>query len=190
MFHIYFLYFLAAAQSDPWFGTNEAREQYIALLSSETAVPEVHLKAALLRRAMEAVRRMSQLQTEKPALQQLMRQGAVGDDLWQHFQVAEQQEMAELQEIVAEANTYVQGWGQYVVQTAAQMVEHEKLKDLKEEMKKVKEKEEKEAKRREEKEKIEEEKEKIRKEKEREKALEELLKEDEESKKKKSGKKK
>ncbi|RUS22936.1 Sec62/63 complex, subunit Sec66, partial [Endogone sp. FLAS-F59071] len=176
-------FFVAVSQSDPWFGTNEAREQYIALLSAEDPVPELHLKAALLRRAMEAVRRMSQLQAEKPALQQLMRQGAVGDDLWQHFQVAEQQEVADLQEIVAEANTYAPGWGQYVLQNAAQMVEHQKLKDLKEEMKKVKEKEEKEAKRREEKEKIEEEKEKARKEKEREKALEELLKEDEKKKK-------
>ncbi|RUP48935.1 Pre protein translocase subunit Sec66-domain-containing protein [Jimgerdemannia flammicorona] len=180
---------MSGTKSQPLFGPNEARDQYYSLLSADKPVPELFLKSALLRRGMEAVKRVSQLQVEKQTLQQLMRQGTVGDSLWVEFQIAEQQEMAELQEIVGEANTFREGWGQFVLQTAAQMVEHEKLKELQVEMGRIREKEEKDAKKREEREKIEEEREKVKKEKERERALEELLKA-EESEKKKGGKKK
>ncbi|KAI9020866.1 Sec62/63 complex, subunit Sec66 [Phycomyces nitens] len=128
---------------EPWFPENVEKEQYIALLNCETPVPEHHLKAALLRRAMEAVRRLVQVQQEKPALQQLMRTGSIGDDLWRDFGVAEQDIMAELQEVVGEANTYKENWGQTIFSTAAQMLEHEKQKAMLVEMKELKEVEEK-----------------------------------------------
>ncbi|KAI9497895.1 Sec62/63 complex, subunit Sec66, partial [Zychaea mexicana] len=92
---------------------------------------------------MEAVRRLVQIQQEKPALQQLMRMGSIGDDLWRDFSVAEQQTMMELQEVSQEANTYKQNWGQTIFSTAAQMLEHEKQKVLQAEMKTMKEAEEK-----------------------------------------------
>ncbi|CAO3596796.1 unnamed protein product [Absidia cylindrospora] len=121
-------------QIDPWFPENEAKEEYITLLNCETAIPEHHLRASLLRRAMEGVRRLVQVQQEKPALQQLMRMGSVGDDLWTEFTVAEQDIMNELQAIATEANTYKEGWGQTIFSTAAQMLEHEKQKELQKEM--------------------------------------------------------
>ncbi|KAL0095185.1 Sec62/63 complex, subunit Sec66 [Phycomyces blakesleeanus] len=128
---------------EPWFPENVEKEQYIQLLNCETPVPEHHLKAALLRRAMEAVRRLVQVQQEKPALQQLMRTGSIGDDLWRDFGVAEQDIMAELQEVVGEANTYKENWGQTIFSTAAQMLEHEKQKAMLVEMKELKEVEDK-----------------------------------------------
>ncbi|SAM08046.1 hypothetical protein [Absidia glauca] len=121
-------------QIDSWFPDNEAKEEYIGLLNCETPVPEHHLRASLLRRAMEGVRRLVQVQQEKPALQQLMRMGSVGDDLWTEFTVAEQDIMNELQAIASEANTYKEGWGQTIFSTAAQMLEHEKQKELQKEM--------------------------------------------------------
>ncbi|KAI7900351.1 Pre protein translocase subunit Sec66-domain-containing protein [Cokeromyces recurvatus] len=84
---------------------------------------------------MEAVRRLIQVQQEKPALQQLMKAGSIGDDLWQEFSAAEQEITAELQEIALEANTFKEGWGQTIFSTAAQMLEHEKQKQLQVEMK-------------------------------------------------------
>lgn len=111
------------------------KEEYIALLNCEPAVPEYHLRAALLRRAMEAVRRLVQVQQEKPALQQLMKTGSIGDDLWREFSAAEQEITAELQEIAMEANTFKDGWGQTIFSTAAQMLEHEKQKQMQTEMK-------------------------------------------------------
>lgn len=120
---------------EAWFPVNVEKEQYIALLNSEPAVPEYHLRAALLRRAMEAVRRLVQVQQEKPALQQLMKTGSIGDDLWREFSAAEQEITAELQEIAMEANTFKEGWGQTIFSTAAQMLEHEKQKQMQTDMK-------------------------------------------------------
>ncbi|KAI9472408.1 MAG: Pre protein translocase subunit Sec66-domain-containing protein [Benjaminiella poitrasii] len=84
---------------------------------------------------MEAVRRLVQIQQEKPALQQLMKSGSIGDDLWHEFTAAEQEMTAELQEIALEANTFKEGWGQTIFSSAAQMLEHEKQKQMQVEMK-------------------------------------------------------
>lgn len=174
---------------EPWFGPNVEKEQYIALLNSETPVPEHHLRAALLRRAMEAVRRMVHIQQEKPPLQQLLRMGTIGDDLWRDFSVAEQEVMMELQEIVEEANTYKQNWGQTIFATAAQMLEHEKQKRLREELKELKEKEEKRKAIQDEQDQLEEEREKEKRLEEAKKAEEDLLKMEENEKKNSSKKK-
>ncbi|RCH94123.1 translocation protein S66, partial [Rhizopus stolonifer] len=99
---------------EAWFPINTQKEEYITLLNCDPAVPEHHLRAALLRRAMEAVRRLVQVQQEKPALQQLMKTGSIGDDLWREFNVAEQEITAELQEIAVEANTFKENWGQTI----------------------------------------------------------------------------
>ncbi|KAG2234403.1 Pre protein translocase subunit Sec66-domain-containing protein [Thamnidium elegans] len=120
---------------EAWFPINIQKEEYIALLNCEPAVPEFHLRAALLRRAMEAVRRLVQVQQEKPALQQLMKTGSIGEDLWREFSAAEQEITAELQEIAMEANSFKESWGQTIFSTAAQMLEHEKQKQMQTDMK-------------------------------------------------------
>ena len=132
---------------------------------------------------MADVKRLVHIQQEKPPLNALLRAGTVGDDLWKEFTVAEQETMAELQEVVAEANTYKEGWGQTIFTTAAQMVEHEKQKIILDEMKTRKEEEERLAKLQEERE-LRETKEKVKtdaekREREAKKAAEELLKQEE-----------
>ena len=89
------------------------------------------MKAALLRRAMEAVRRLLLVQQEKPALVQLMRSGHIGDEVWLDFQTAEQETMNEIQQVLAEASTYSKDWGQTIFTTASQMLESEKQKEAK-----------------------------------------------------------
>ncbi|KAI8337802.1 Pre protein translocase subunit Sec66-domain-containing protein [Blakeslea trispora] len=84
---------------------------------------------------MEAVRRLVVIQQEKPALQQLMKTGSIGDDLWREFNAAEQEITAELQEIAIEANAFKENWGQTIFSTAAQMLEHEKQKQIQQDMK-------------------------------------------------------
>ncbi|KAG1144686.1 hypothetical protein G6F37_006203 [Rhizopus arrhizus] len=175
---------------DSWFPLNKQKEEYIALLNAEPSVPEFHLKAALLRRAMEAVRRLVQIQQEKPALQQLMKMGSIGDELWREFNAAEQETTGELQEIAMEANTFKENWGQTIFSTAAQMLEHEKQKKLQQEMKLMLEKEAELKKRKEEEAKENEAREHERRIKESKKAEEELLKMEEQEKKAATSKKK
>ncbi|EIE91815.1 hypothetical protein RO3G_16526 [Rhizopus delemar RA 99-880] len=139
---------------------------------------------------MEAVRRLVQIQQEKPALQQLMKMGSIGDELWREFNAAEQETTGELQEIAMEANTFKENWGQTIFSTAAQMLEHEKQKKLQQEMKLMLEKEAELKKRQEEEAKENEAREHERRIKESKKAEEELLKMEEQEKKAATSKKK
>ena len=113
---------------EPWFPENDAKEQYIALLNTDPPVAEHHLQSALLRRAMEGVRRVLAVQQEKPALLQLLKTGHVGDDVWHEFQAAEQETMQELQDIALEANTFKDNWSKTIFTTASQMLESDKQK--------------------------------------------------------------
>jgi translocation protein SEC66 len=103
-----------AAQLESWFPPHRARDIYLSLLhidpaeaSSEseqkiTQVPDSLLKAALLRRALEDIRRIVQLRGSKQALQNLVQRGSVGDELWQRFQRAEQEMEAEVKDVAQE----------------------------------------------------------------------------------------
>lgn len=85
-----------AASLKPWFGPHYARDVYLTLLHQETSkVPDTILKAALLRRATEDIRRIIALRQAKGSLQQLLQRGSIGDDLWTRFTVAE----AEIEEV-------------------------------------------------------------------------------------------
>jgi translocation protein SEC66 len=65
-------------------------------------VPETVLKAALLRRATEDIKRVMALRSQKQALAMLLQRGSVGDDLWQRFQRAEKEMEDEVRDVVAE----------------------------------------------------------------------------------------
>ncbi|EEH17478.1 hypothetical protein PABG_00041 [Paracoccidioides brasiliensis Pb03] len=126
-----------ASSLTPWFPPNLQRDVYLSLLHLEPslssssssskekkapAVPETVLKAALLRRATEDIRRLIQLRTQKPALVGLLQKGSVGDDLWQRFLRAEKEMEAEVRDVVAEANAFVPNWGTTIFQSANEMV--------------------------------------------------------------------
>lgn len=95
---------------EPWFDPHVQRNVYLSLLHLEpqpgqdkvTSVPDSILKAALLQRAAEDIRRILAIRGAKQPLSQLLQRGSVGDDLWQRFLRAEKEMEAELRDVVEE----------------------------------------------------------------------------------------
>ncbi|PGH10087.1 translocation protein SEC66 [Blastomyces parvus] len=120
----------------PWFPPHLQRDIYLSLTylheepstskaassTKEKKVPETVLKAALLRRAAEDIRRLIELRSQKPALSGLLQKGSVGDDLWQRFLRAEKEMEEEVRDVAAEANLFVPNWGSTIFQSANEMV--------------------------------------------------------------------
>ncbi|KAG0208297.1 translocation protein S66 [Mortierella sp. GBA30] len=126
---------LAINDAEPWFGEHVSRNQYIALLQqTEPEATDTQLTAALLRRAMEDVTRVLAMREDKQVLANLVKQGTVGDDIWAQFSLAEKEIEAEIMAVIEEANTFKEGWGQTILQTASEMVAHEKTKQLQKEL--------------------------------------------------------
>ncbi|KAF9332515.1 translocation protein S66 [Linnemannia elongata] len=127
---------LAINNAEPWFAENIPKSQYIALLQqTNPEATETQLKAALLRRAVEGVVRVLSMREDKQVLASLVKQGTVGDDIWMEFTLSEKELEQEIVEIVAEANTFKEGWGQTILQTASEVLMHEKNKQTEQEMK-------------------------------------------------------
>ncbi|KAL4872181.1 hypothetical protein BDV12DRAFT_162441 [Aspergillus spectabilis] len=130
-----------ATSLEPWFPAHLQRDIYFSLLHLEPSsasskekekdkkVPESVFKAALLRRAIEDIRRVLALRSQKQALSMLLQRGSVGDDLWQRFLRAEKEMEEEVRDVVAEANAYVPGWGQTIFQSANEMVNNEIVRE-------------------------------------------------------------
>ncbi|OKL56865.1 hypothetical protein UA08_07832 [Talaromyces atroroseus] len=110
-----------ALSLEPWFPAHLQRDIYFSLLHQEKKVPETVLKAALLRRAAEDIRRVMAIRDQKQALALLLQRGSVGDDLWQRFQRAEKEMEEEVRDVVREANAYAPNWGQTIFQSAREM---------------------------------------------------------------------
>lgn len=96
---------------EPWFTAHLQRDIYFSLLhidpsdqkeKKSPAIPESVLKAALLRRAAEDIRRVLALRSQKQALSMLLQRGSVGDDLWQRFLRAEKEMEEEVKDVVSE----------------------------------------------------------------------------------------
>ncbi|KDN38869.1 hypothetical protein K437DRAFT_276173 [Tilletiaria anomala UBC 951] len=93
-------------------------------------IPDHVLKAALLNRAMADVRRIMRMRDDKQALQQLLQKGSLGDETMERFQLAEKELEAEILDVVSEANTFKEGWGQIIFPSASEMVAHLKHKEI------------------------------------------------------------
>ena len=65
-------------------------------------MPDSVLKAALLLRAEEDIKRILEIRNAKQALSTLLARGSVGDELWQRFLRAEKEIEAELRDVVEE----------------------------------------------------------------------------------------
>lgn len=119
------------ADHTPWFPEGHpARDIYQTLVSADPAPPEVVLKAALLNRAMDDVRRIIRLRDDKQALGTLLQKGSIGDETMARFSLAEKELEAEILDVVSEANTFKEGWGQLIFPTASEMVSHLKHKEV------------------------------------------------------------
>lgn len=119
----FLLLFAAINDAEPWFGEHVSRNQYIALLQqTEPEATDNQLMAALLRRAMEDVRRILSMREDKPVLANLAKQGTIGDDIWTQFTLSEREMDAEIRALIEEAETFKEGWSQTILQTASEMV--------------------------------------------------------------------
>ncbi|KAG2755963.1 hypothetical protein P692DRAFT_20826112 [Suillus brevipes Sb2] len=119
---------------EPYFSSHPERDVYVSLLQkTDPPAHEALLKAALVRRAMTDVSRVVRLREDKPALQNLLQKGSIGDDLWNSLLQAEKELEAEIVEVVAEANTFVEGWGSIIFQSAGEMIANEKMRTVYEE---------------------------------------------------------
>jgi len=119
----------AAKQYDVYFKSHPERDTYVTLL--QQADPPAHeavLKAALVRRAVADVGRALRIREDKPALQNLLQKGSIGDDLWNSLLAAEKELEGEVREVVAEANTFVEGWGAIIFPTANEIIANEKMR--------------------------------------------------------------
>ncbi|WVW80109.1 hypothetical protein I302_102084 [Kwoniella bestiolae CBS 10118] len=114
---------------EPWFPHHPSRETYITLLSSSQDIPDSLLKSALLVRAITDVKRIWRLRDDKIALTQLHQRGLIGDDTMSRFGAAEKELEAEIVDVVSEANTFRQGWGQMIFATATEMAQAEKTRE-------------------------------------------------------------
>ncbi|PFH50647.1 hypothetical protein AMATHDRAFT_144502 [Amanita thiersii Skay4041] len=114
---------------EPFFPSHPERNAYITLLQkTNPPASDALLKAALLRRAMADVQRVLRIREDKPALQNLLQKGSIGDDLWNSLLNAEKELEAEIMEVVAEANSFVEGWGQVIFPSANEMLANEKMR--------------------------------------------------------------
>lgn len=118
-------------QKDPWWPSHPERDVYIALLQqTDPPTPDYLLKAALLRRAVADVARIHSIREDKQAATVLVQKGSIGDDVLSRLQAAEKELEAEILEIVAEANSFKEGWGSFIFQTASEILANEKTRQL------------------------------------------------------------
>ncbi|XP_006458187.1 hypothetical protein AGABI2DRAFT_190541 [Agaricus bisporus var. bisporus H97] len=114
---------------EPYFSAHPERNTYVTLLQkTDPPASDSLLKSALVRRAMADVQRVLKIREDKPALQNLLQKGSIGDDLWNSLLAAEKELEAEIMEVVAEANSFVEGWGQVIFPTANEMLANEKMR--------------------------------------------------------------
>ncbi|KAH9997209.1 Sec62/63 complex, subunit Sec66 [Russula vinacea] len=121
----------ASQQIEPYFPRHHERDTYVTLLQrTDPPASDALLKAALVRRAIADVQRILRVREDKPALQNLLQKGSIGDDLWNSLLAAEKELEAEIVEVHAEANTFVEGWGQVLFGTASEMLANEKTRAI------------------------------------------------------------
>jgi multidrug resistance efflux pump len=110
-----------------WFPAIPEEEQYFALVEQygdEEANAQYTkiLTSALVKRAMATITRMWDIQKEKPSLNQLVREGVVGENQLQQLTLAEEETEAKLEDIQQEAECYKDGWSKTILQESAQLV--------------------------------------------------------------------
>lgn len=96
-----------------------------------TAETKPHLKvmkAALLRRGVEAIRRSLKLKENEPIFNKLYQEGLIGDDVFKNFEFQAKFQEMELKEIVQECETYKKGWVQQFFPVAQEICFNEALR--------------------------------------------------------------
>ena len=116
---------------EPYFPSHPERNAYVTLLQqTDPPASDQLLKSALVRRAMADVQRVLRIREDKPALQALLQKGSIGDELWNSLLAAEKELEIEIMEVISEANSFVEGWGQVIFPTANEMIANEKMREV------------------------------------------------------------
>ncbi|KAF3987290.1 hypothetical protein FT663_01944 [Candidozyma haemuli var. vulneris] len=105
---------------EPIFGKNHSLELYEILrekyqdksLAKDKRPPEKVVKAALLRRAVEAIRRSLKLKENEPVFTKLYQDGLIGDDVFKQFELQQKVQQLELKDIVEECQSFHKEWPQ------------------------------------------------------------------------------
>lgn len=103
---------------EPIFGNNYTLELYLMLkdkhynklLPKDERPPEKAVKAALLRRAVEAIRRSLKLKENEPVFNKLYQDGLIGDDVFKQFEFQNKVQQLELKEISDECQQFSKEW--------------------------------------------------------------------------------
>lgn len=103
---------------EPLFGRNYCLELYEVLkekhvdksLAKESRPPEKVVKAALLRRAVEAIRRSLKLKENEQVFAKLYLEGLIGDDVFKQFEMQSKVQQLELKDIVEECQQWSKEW--------------------------------------------------------------------------------
>jgi len=86
------------------------------------------MKAALLRRGVEAIRRSMKLKENEPVFNKLYQNGLIGDDMFKQLEFEIKFQELELREIVAETEQYKKGWSQTFFPLAQEICFNEALR--------------------------------------------------------------
>ena len=121
---------------EPLFGPNRPAELYdfMKMQAINPGVPkeqkphEKVLKAALLRRGVEAVRRLMKLKEFEPTFTRLYQEGLIGDDIHQQYGIQVKFQELELQDIVKDVEGFKKGWAQTFFPTAQEICFNEALR--------------------------------------------------------------
>lgn len=97
-------------------------------VAKENKPHERVMKAALLRRGVEAIRRSLKLKEVEPVFNKLYQDGLIGDDVFKNFQFQAQFQELEIKEIVQECETYKKGWVQQFFPVAQEICFNEALR--------------------------------------------------------------
>lgn len=97
-------------------------------ISKEEKPHEKVMKAALLRRAVEVIRRSLKLKENEPVFTKLYQEGLIGDDLFKQFEIQAKVQELELKEIMQECETYKKGWMQQFFPVAQEICFNEALR--------------------------------------------------------------
>lgn len=99
------------------FDENDARALYFQVkqLSEEQSVHEKVIKALLLNRGAEAVRRSFKLKELEPQVDILYKNGSIGEEYWQRYQNEVKLAEVEFKEALQDAESLQAGWAQIYV---------------------------------------------------------------------------
>lgn len=120
----------------PIFGENYNSEIYSFLkekytdpnVAKEEKPHEKVMKAALLRKGVEAIRRSLRLKEAEPVYKHLYENGLIGDDIFQQFNIQVKFQELEIKEIVQDCEGYKKNWSQLFFKVAQEICFNEALR--------------------------------------------------------------